>query len=143
MKFEEVLTVHVKILKAIQLQNSDGDTVVMITFTGEATGKYFNGVILDGGVDTQIIGKYGDRHTLSARYMLQGSDETGQSCEIYIENNGNFNKELPDGVLFRTTPKIITNSKSLSFLNSDILIGEGYSTEIGVDIKIYRVICIK
>lgn len=143
MKFEEVLTVHVKILKAIQLQNSDGDTVVMITFTGEATGKYFNGVILDGGVDTQIIGKYGDRHTLSARYMLQGSDETGQSCEIYIENNGNFNKGLPDGVLFRTTPKIITNSKSLSFLNSDILIGEGYSTEIGVDIKIYRVICIK
>lgn len=143
MKFEEVLTVHVKILKAIQLQNSDGDTVVMITFTGEATGKYFNGVILDGGVDTQIIGKYGDRHTLSARYMLQGSDETGQSCEIYIENNGNFNKGLPDGVLFRTTPKIITNSKSLSFLNSDILIGEGYSTEIGVDIKIYRVFCIK
>jgi hypothetical protein len=52
---EEALTVHVKILKAIELQNSDGDAVVMITFTGDATGKYFNGVILDGGVDTQII----------------------------------------------------------------------------------------
>lgn len=140
LRLEEVLTVHVKILKAIQLQNSDGDTVVMITFTGEATGKHFNGVVLDGGVDTQIIGQHGDRHSLSARYMLQGKDDTGQNCEIYIENNGDFNKGLPDGLLFRTTPKIITNSKSLSFLNSDVLIGEGYGAENGVDIKIFRII---
>ncbi|MFC9709001.1 DUF3237 family protein [Paenibacillus sp. NPDC056933] len=39
---------------------------------------------------------------------------------------------------FRTSPKIITNSKALSFLNNDIFVGEGRSTKRGVDIKIYR-----
>lgn len=139
MKLEEILTVHVNIENSVKLHNDDGDSVVMITFAGDVTGKYFEGTVLDGGVDTQIIGKFGDRHTLSARYMLQGRDYTGQACEMYIENNGNMNKDLQT-VLFRTTPNIITNSKALSFLNSDILIGEGYPTEIGVDIKIYRVL---
>ncbi|WP_052087908.1 DUF3237 family protein [Paenibacillus wynnii] len=65
MEFEEILTVHVQIENTIELNNNDGDSVIMISFKGRATGKYFNGEILDGGVDTQIIGKYGDQHTLS------------------------------------------------------------------------------
>ncbi|MFS0872655.1 DUF3237 family protein [Paenibacillus xylanilyticus] len=137
MEWEEVLTVHVMIRETLNLQNDDGDSVVMISFTGHVTGKYFEGIILDGGVDTQIIGKVGDRHNLSARYMLRGTDYTGQACEIYIENNGTFNKKLKD-VLFRTSPKIITNSKALSFLNGDILVGEGLQVESGIDIKVYR-----
>jgi len=136
MQFEEILTIHVKIGKTSELRNNDGDSVIMILFTGHATGKYFEGIVLDGGVDTQIIGKHGDRHTLSARYILQGRDHTDQPCEIYIENNGNFNKDTKD-VLFRTYPKIITNSQALSFLNHALLVGEGLPTESGVDIKIY------
>lgn len=139
MEWEEVLTVHVKIEKTVELRNPDGDSVMMISFTGRATGKYFEGVVLDGGVDTQIIGGSGDRHSLSARYMLQGRDYTGQPCEVYIENNGDAGKKLKTA-LFRTYPKIITNSKALAFLNSDILIGEGFPAESGVDIKIYRAV---
>ncbi|WP_078551641.1 DUF3237 family protein [Bacillus alkalicellulosilyticus] len=139
MQLEEVFTVHVKIEKTIELSNNDGDSVVMISFSGNVKGKYFEGTVLEGGIDTQIIGKCEGQHTLSARYMLQGRDSNGQDCEIYIENNGTFNKNLK-GALFRTYPKIITNSKQLSFLNNDILVGEGIPSDTGVDIKIFRAI---
>lgn len=135
---EEVLTVHVSIGKTVELRNDEGNAVVMIMFTGHANGKYFEGTVLDGGVDTQVIGKNGKPHTLSARYILQGKDYTGQDCEIYIENNGHFVQNAGD-VMFRTTPKIITNSKALSFLNEAWLIGEGSPAASGVEIKIYRV----
>ncbi len=139
MNFEEILTVNVKIQSASDLKNDNGDSVVMISFTGSAEGKYFEGQVLPGGIDTQIIGKYGDRHTLSARYMLEGKDYTGAACKMFIENNGDMNKNL-QGVLFRTYPKIITDSKALDFLNHDVLVGEGFPAEDGVKIVIYRAI---
>ena len=137
MELEEMLTVHVKIGKTTELKNRDGDSVVMISFTGHVTGKYFEGVVLEGGIDTQVIGKSGDRHSLSARYMLQGRDYTGEACEIYIENNGSINQNSETGWM-RTHPKMITNSKTLSFLHHDLLVGEGVPTESGVDIILYR-----
>jgi hypothetical protein len=136
-QLEEVFTVHVAIEQAIDLQNDAGDSVVMIAFKGRVAGKYFTGQVLDGGVDTQVIGKGGGRHTLSARYMLEGVDHAGESCKIYIENNGDA-RSYRDGILFRTQPRMITNSKALSFLNEDVLVGEGRPTESGVDITIYR-----
>ncbi|QSF46242.1 DUF3237 family protein [Paenibacillus tianjinensis] len=137
MQLEEVFTVHVTIGQTAELHREDGDSVVMISFTGNVTGKYFQGEVLAGGVDTQIIGKNGDRHSLSARYMLQGKDFTGEECQIYIENNGDAGKKWNDA-LFRTHPKMITNSRALSFLNDDVYVAEGLPTELGVDIKIYR-----
>ncbi|HEY9060540.1 MAG TPA: DUF3237 family protein [Pseudobacteroides sp.] len=139
MKFEEVFTVHIKPENCIKLNNDYEDMVVMIPFTGYVTGKYFEGKVLSGGVDTQIIGKHGDRHTLSARYMLEGKDYTGEPCKIYIENSGDI-YEKRNNVLFRTCPKIITNSKALECLSKDLLIGEGIETENGLNIKIYRVV---
>lgn len=139
MEFEEIVTVHVQIENAIHLNQEDGDSVTMISFKGHATGKFFEGRILDGGVDTQIIGRAGSRHTLSARYMLEGKDHTGEPCSIYIENNGNANSKL-ENALFRTYPKVITNSKALAFLNDDILVAEGRATEYGLDIKLYRAV---
>lgn len=137
-EMEELFTVHVKIENSIELKNADGDSVVMIMFTGHVTGTYFEGSIREGGVDTQIIGKAGGRHSLSARYMLQGQDYAGQACELYIENNG-YIGEVKGDMLFRTSPRIITNSQALSDLNVDALIGEGYPSEGGVDIKIFKV----
>ena len=137
LKFEEVLTVHVKIEKTIEMHSDNVDSVFMILFKGNATGKYFKGDVLPGGIDTQIIGKFEDRHTLSARYMLEGKDYTGKNCKIFIENNGNINGKFKN-VSFRTYPKIITDSKALEFLNYDLLVGDGVGTESGVDIKIYR-----
>lgn len=137
MSYEEVFTVHVNIKKTIELKNDDGDSVVMISFSGNVSGKYFNGVVLDGAIDTQIIGNVGDRHTLSARYMLEGKDQTGEVCRIYIENNGDFHNQWNDAS-FRTFPNIVTNSKALSFLNHELFVGKGVQTEVGVDIIIYR-----
>lgn len=139
MEFEEIFTVHVQINNTNKLTNNEGDSVIMISFKGLVSGEYFTGEILDGGVDTQIIGRFGDRHTLSARYMLQGKDHTGEQCSIYIENNGEVNNKLKH-ILFRSYPKMITNSKSLAFLNNDILVAEGIPTDTGLDIKIYRAI---
>ncbi|MCR8655915.1 DUF3237 family protein [Paenibacillus endoradicis] len=137
MNYEEVFTVHVNIMKTIELKNDDGDSVVMISFSGDVSGRYFYGVVLDGGIDTQVIRNYGDRHTLSARYMLEGKDHTGEACRIYIENNGDLHKQRKDGS-FRTFPMMVTNSKALSFLNHELFVGEGVQTESGVDIIIYR-----
>lgn len=139
MNMEEVLTVHVQLNKTMELENKIGDSVVMITFSGTATGKYFEGKVLEGGVDTQIIGRHGDHHTLSARYMIEGTDFTGTPCKIFIENNGTA-KSNKEGILFRTYPKIITNSEALAFLDNDILVAEGIPQETGIDIKIYRLI---
>jgi len=133
---EEVIRVHVITAKALHLNNEHGDSVVMIPFTGHATGTYFEGKVLDGGVDTQIIERNG-RHRLSARYMLRGTDHAGQECELYIENNGEIDPALTD-VLFRTSPRIVTNSRALAFLNDSALIGEGVPAESGVEIRIYR-----
>ncbi len=139
MNFEQILTVNVKIESAVDLKNDNGDSVVMISFTGSAEGKYFEGQVLPGGIDTQVIGKSGDRHSLSARYMLEGKDFKGESCKIFIENNGEFNKNL-QGPMFRTYPKIITDSKALDFMNHELLVGEGFPAEGGVKIVIYRAI---
>jgi len=136
MDYEKVFTVHINIKKTIELKNDDGDSVVMISFSGDASGKYFHGVVLDGGIDTQVVGNYGDRHTLSARYMLEGKDHTGEACRIYIENNGDVHKHRKDSS-FRTFPNMITNSKALSFLNHELFVGEGVHTESGLDINIY------
>ncbi|UOQ49781.1 DUF3237 domain-containing protein [Gracilibacillus caseinilyticus] len=138
MDVEEILTVHVQIENTIKLNNNDGDSVIMITFKGHVTGDYFKGEILDGGVDTQIMGRFDDRHTLSARYMLEGKDYTGEPCKMYIENNGSVNNKLKNG-LFRSYPKIITNSKALAFLNDDILVAEGLPAASGLDINIYKI----
>ncbi|OWA35815.1 hypothetical protein B9G55_07960 [Saccharibacillus sp. O16] len=139
MEWEHVLTVHVAIKTSIHLENSLGDSVVMIPFDGHAEGKYFTGKVQEGGVDTQIIGRHGDRHSLSARYMLHGTDHTGQECDLFIENNGEIDPKLTD-VLFRTTPRIITNSQALAFLNNSLLAGEGLPSASGVEIRIYRVV---
>lgn len=174
MKLEEVFTVHVIPADPITLNDNCGNTVIMIPFTGSVTGKYFEGRVLSGGVDTQIIGKHG-RHTLSARYMLEGKDYKGNSCKIFIENNGNidnkkknklffskslllnkfFNKYNSSvytighnlfhcsyncNILFKTQPKIITDSGALYFLMKNLCVGEGIPLEGGVDIKIYGVL---
>ena len=61
--------------------------IVMIPFTAEASGPYFNGRTIGRGVDTQKIDA-GGRAVLSARYMLEGTDANGYACRVFIENQG-------------------------------------------------------
>lgn len=103
----------------------------MVLFGGYCDEKLFQGKILDGGVDTQIID---GSTTLSARYMLQGRDESGAECKIFIENNAVFHQEED----IATTPYIITDSENLKWLERARLQGELRHDENGLVIAIMQ-----
>ncbi len=130
---KEVLTVDVNITGATEVKGDNAE-VCMISFDGSATGPYFNGKILPGGIDTQKEFK-GLGRQLSARYVLEGVDYKGNSCKIFIENNGRFDE---NGNII-TEPLIITDSEELEFLTKKDLKGtvEGKASG-GVLIHIYE-----
>lgn len=139
-KLELLMVIHVKTEDAISLDYERGDKVVMIPFSGYVTGPLFQGEILKGAVDTQMISADGKKHTLSARYMISGKDYLGHSCMLFIENNGNIYEPNND-YLFRTYPRIITSSDSLKFIEQEILVAEGIvdSEAEQIHISIYKV----
>lgn len=124
---KEILTILISITGIANVGNGN-QWANMISFGGEAKSEYFCGKVLSGGVDTQT----GNDTIcyLSARYMLEGIDFKGDSCKIFIENNGN-NKEA------YTHPKIITNSKNLYFLNNAELKGKLDMSDNKLTIRIY------
>ena len=140
MQLEEIMVVHVTIKgNEVNAFTSEAGGVVMIPFDATIDGKYFNGTVLPGGIDTQVIGPHGTPHTLSARYMAKGTDYTGEECFVYIENNGVICNDVEGGYM-RTTPKFVTNSKALDFLNKQLFVGKGEPEGEGVKITLYRVL---
>jgi hypothetical protein len=101
----------------------------MIPFTGTAEGPYFNGTIVEKGVDTQKIYPNGEVK-LSARYMLEGEDFNGNKCSVFIENNGES--------LEKCIPLIITDSADLQFLSEAELTSKVIPNEYGVEVRIYN-----
>lgn len=111
--------------------------VIMIPFGGTVAGELFNGQVLPGGVDTQTVDQNGVRH-MSARYMLEGVDSTGEQCRIYIDNNGWFSGEMV--MPFKTIPTFFTNSKALAaYLHRNKFRTEGHPREGGVNIKVFEI----
>lgn len=107
-----------------------GETVNFVPFSGEAKSEYFQGKVLDGGVDTQVYNK--DGGSLSARYVLEGTDCAGKPCKIFIENNGKFGEEY-------THPRIVTDSDTLKFLNNNAnLKGKLDGSNGQLTIRIYK-----
>ncbi len=125
---ELIVTINVTTYEA-QVLDGGNSRVVMIPFSGEATGKYFNGRTIANGVDTQITTD--DIFFLSARYMLEGTDRSGRKCRLFIENNGTS--------LGNCVPKIYTDSEELAFLESARLTADVECVENGVVVKIYIV----
>ncbi|MGN1100620.1 MAG: DUF3237 family protein [Huintestinicola sp.] len=125
----------VKILEiAVEITDSafvkgQHNSINMLSFTGEATGDYFHGRIIGTGVDTQRISPDGTM-SLSARYMLQGKDHTGEDCRIFIENNG--------ADLSCCKPSIITDSKALADWETAALMAKVVPTEKGVTVSIFK-----
>ena len=140
MQLEEIMVVHVSV-KGNEVTAFQGEAggVVMIPFDATIDGKYFNGTVLPGGIDTQVIGPKGTSHTLSARYMAKGKDYTGEECFVYIENNGVICNDVEGGYM-RTTPTFVTNSKALDFLNKQLFVGKGEPDGMGVKITLYRIL---
>ena len=125
---ELIVTINVTTYEAQMLEGINS-RVVMIPFSGEASGKYFNGKTIANGVDTQVT--TADGFSLSARYMIEGTDRCGKRCRLFIENNGTS--------LDNCIPKIYTDSEELAFLESAKLTADVECIENGVVVKIYMV----
>lgn len=123
---EQIVTIKVKTYEA-QILEGENTKVVMIPFSAEATGDYFTGKTIANGVDTQII--TASDFSVSARYMLEGVDRSGQKCRLFIENNG---KSLDNCI-----PRIYTDSSELAFLEKAQLKAEVSCIENCVIVKIY------
>jgi len=123
---EPIITINVTTYEAEMLEGQNSK-VVMIPFSAKATGEYFTGKTVANGVDTQITTK--NAFSLSARYMMEGTDRIGKTCRLFIENNGTSLNDCK--------PRIYTDSNELSFLESTELTADVECVENGVLIKIY------
>lgn len=112
----ELLTLNIHILETNEVI-SENTIVRMILFDGECTGNFFHGTIINGGVDTQIIKKK-EYTSLSARYIVEGYDNTDTPCRLFIENNAKSNTDI-----ITTTPKIYTDSTALKWMEQKKLTG--------------------
>ena len=125
------ITVEV-VLDGISRMEGADVLVQQIPFHGTFTCKAGSGVILPGGVDTQV--KKGDGPLeLSARYILEGKTEDGEVFHIYVENNGSFLSPEDN----KTRPTILTDYAPLKYLETAELTGTVEPNgENGVLIKI-------
>ena len=126
----EILKIKIQITACEEVTGNF--TVKMISFTGSAEGAYFCGNILEGGVDTQILDRNGNG-TVSARYMLEGTDCENNRCRIFIENNG----KIENGIIGRTAPEIVTDSPVLAPLLKKRIYGKLYTDDTGFYVGIY------
>ena len=122
-----ILEIDVDCFDAVHIKGNTRD-IVMIPFTGKATGPYFSGSVIGEGVDTQKIGKDGEC-VLSARYALEGRDAEGQTCRVFIENQGS------DKAGFH--PMIVTDSKYLAKWETMALSSTITPKAGGVIVRIY------
>lgn len=113
----EILRIFVTVDGCNALETSPRG-VRMLPFSGHCDSPLFRGTILPGGVDTQVdlAPKQG---TISARYMLEGTDDAGKACRLFIDN-GAITREGTETV---THPRIITDSVSLKWLETAALTG--------------------
>jgi len=111
---KEILAIKITSAPGTVEVNSDDAKVDMKAFGGYAESEFFTGDVLPGGFDN---GKtMGGTSTLSARYVLEGTDFKGQKCKIFIENNALQGSSY-------SSPIVLTDSKALSFLNNSELVG--------------------
>ena len=122
-----IMTVNVEITGSQSLGGEDY-SVSLLHFHAEAEGELFNGSTTRDGIDTQTF--IGGKFNMSARYMLEGKDFEGNDCKVFIENSGSTLSDL--------TPKIVTDSEALRFLQEQELYAQGESIGDGVIIKIYK-----
>lgn len=125
---ELLLTIDVKCLEPLCVDGNN-QKVVMVPFTGVAKGEFFNGEVLGNGVDTQRYKKDGTS-SLSARYMIEGTDYKGEKCRVFIENNVNGDSWVPT---------ITTDSQNLKEWEDDKLCSTVEGAAEGVTVKIFKI----
>ncbi len=115
---DEVIRLVIRITNSQQVKGKRSDADLLF-FEGTTDTKWFTGKTLPGGVDTQIQ-KTGEKRTLSARYILDGVDNQGKKCRLFVENNG----IIEDNGECKTVPQITTDSEALSWLETVEMYGE-------------------
>ena len=122
-----LLEIHVQCQEPMAVKGHGRD-IVMIPFTGEASGPDFSGTIAGSAVDTQKIRKGGEPF-LSARYLICGKDREGNDCRVFIENQGSASSGF--------VPLIITDSPLLGSWETMPLTAEVEGIAGGVLVRIF------
>lgn len=111
----ELFTFLIDIGASEEVNGSTGNAS-MIHFGGRGECENFNGKIVADSVDTRM--KFGNQvQSLSARYILTGTDANGNPCNVYVENNG-----IDDNGMV-TEPTIITDCPDYAWIESAPLHG--------------------
>jgi hypothetical protein len=109
--------------------------VTFLPFSGEATGLV-TGTVRPGGVDVQVTDPVGVKH-MCARYIIDGVDNTGAPCHLYVENNAYFERGSNPSP-FHATPTFMTDSASLApYFHRAHFRAEGHPAPGGVCIKVF------
>lgn len=147
---EEIFSVEVAVDKPILVGQDDvvGRRQLIPILFGKVSGKDFNGKVLPGGVDSQVIRPDG-KCELSARYAIQLDD----GAAIYIENNGirTVPKEYVEDVkqgkfvdpkvyYFRTVPTFETYDEKYKWMMNSIFVCYATRLPETVLIKFYKII---
>lgn len=112
---KEIFTFFIDI-GATDSVTGNGGNASMIHFNARGECENFNGKTVADSVDTRL--KYPKMvETLSARYILEGTDAKGNPCRIYVENNGIDNNGMV------TEPIIITDCPDYAWIEEAPLHG--------------------
>lgn len=111
----ELFTFYIDIGPSDEVNGNTGNAS-MIHFGGRGEGPNFNGTVVKDSVDARLQFK-GQVQTLSARYILEGTDANGNPCKVYVENNG-----IDDNGMV-TEPTIITDCPDYAWIESAPLHG--------------------
>jgi hypothetical protein len=114
---KEIFTFNIGIGASAGVTGSDSASASMIGFSCTADSDTFKGKGVNNSfVDTRNQFK-GQVQTLSARYILEGTDDEGNECKVYVENNGIDNGDMI------TEPTIITDNPKWAWIETAPLHG--------------------
>lgn len=115
-----------------ELVNGNTCNVEMQYFKGSAAGTYFTGNVYKES--SSVKKTYTDGRVVEcARYMLSGKDDTGTSCKIFIQDD----VREENGKII-SNPVILTNSKSLAWMETADIQGRIFTDEAGTKKVSYR-----
>lgn len=150
MEGRELFSISIIVDKPIVVgqDNIVGRRQLIPILSGEVKGKGFNGKVLPGGIDSQIIRPDG-KCDLSARYAIQLED----GASIYIENNGmrtvpeEYAKDVvagkfvdPGVYYFRTIPTFETYDEKYKWMMDRIFVCYATRLPENVLLKFYEVL---